>query len=476
MNKLSTLIIVVTALLGVQSVSAQNCDQFEIKLNKEVQQKNYDAAYPVLNEAIAACPNQKINFYNFGETILLDKIGKASEAEKTKYASELVNLIDKRITNFPDEKKAFWQGEKINYQLKYNLLDKMGAYKAYKKLFESSEDTQKLSANTVLTYYTSALELMNSQQLGFEEVLDVYFQTKKVAEDNIEMRSVEFGTLAEKLDSIQKINPKKDLSPAEKQIMDNAQASKDVFVEVNESMEAVLQEYTTCENIAPMFANKYEANKDSLEWLGGAYQALSSKDCYELPIMEKLEARYAEVWKKQNPQSEPTQMVSRGGGTAGSSYGTAVRQFKSGNYSGAIASFQQAMTEVSGTTRGDVAYYIALSYQKTGSNSNAVSWAHKAAGYKPGWGEPYQLIAGAFANAANSCGNNEFQKRAAYWVAADYANKACAVDSRACSWGRSAAKSYEANAPSTELAFQNGKNKGDAVSVSCLGGATTRVR
>ena len=480
MNKFSTLIIAVTGLLGGQYLNAQNCDSFEIQLNKEVQAKNYDAAYPILNQALSTCPNQKINLYNFGETILLDKISKASETEKQKYASELVSLLDKRVKNFPDEKKSFWEGEKITYQQKYGLLDRPAVYNAYKNLFTSSDDTQKVSANTVLTYYTTALELMNEQQLEFDEVMEVYFQTKKVAEDNIEMRSVEYGTLAEKLDSIKQVNPKNDLTPAEKQTMANAQAAKDVFVEVNESMEAVLQEYTTCENIAPMFVNKYEANKENMEWLIGAYQSLESKECFDQPIMEQIEKQYMAVWKKKNPQAEPTAVVSRGGGagsgTMGGSYSDGARKFKAGNYSGAIASFEKAMYEVSGTTRGDVAYYIALSYQKTGSNSNAVSWAHRAAGYKPGWGAPYQLIASAFAAVANSCGSNEFQKRAAYWVAADYANKACAVDSRSCSWGRSAAKSYEGNAPSAELAFQNGKNKGDSVSVSCLGGATTRVR
>lgn len=480
MNKLSTLIIAVTALLGSQWVNAQNCSAYEIQLNKEVQANNYDAAYPILNKALAECPSEKINFYNFGETILVGKIEKAAtDAEKTKLAGELAALIDKRVANFPGEKKAFWEGEKINYQLKYGVLDQMAAYQAYAKLFEATDDdtdAEKVSASTVLTYYTTALELMNAQQLGFEEVLEVYFQTKKVAEDNIELRSVEYGTLAEKLDSIKQLNPSKDLTPAEKQIMANAQASKDIFVEVNESMEHVLQEYTTCENLSPMFENQFEANKDNLDWLGGSYQALASKDCYDLPIMERLEARYAQVWQKENPSQTVASSGPSGGNQIASSYGDGVRKYKAGNFSGAIASFQQAINEVTGTTRGDVAYYIALSYQKTGSNANAVTWANRAAGYKPGWGAPYQLIAGAFAASANSCGANEFEKRVAYWVAADYANKACAVDSRSCSWGRSAARSYEGNAPTIEQAFAQGKSAGDAVSISCLGGATTRVR
>lgn len=478
MKKIIPLLFVASAFIAPNFGNAQNCDSYEISLNKLVQTKDYDAAYPKLKEALAACPSEKINFYNFGETILENKIANAAnDVEKKKYANELVTLIENRIKNFPDGKEAFWKGEKISYQLKYELIDKKTAYDAYKALFESSEDTQKVSASTVLTYYSTALELMNQNVLDFEEVLEVYFQTKKVAEDNIEMRSVEYGTLAEKLDSIQKTNPKKDLTPAEKQTMANAQSAKDVFVQLNESMEAVLEEYTTCDNIAPMFANKFEANKDSLEWLTGSYQALALKDCYDNPVMERIEEQYAVVWKRENPQAEPTQVASRGGGgTVGSSYGSGARKYKAGNYSGAIEDFKKAMDEVTGTTRGDVAYYVALSYQKTGSLTNAVSWAKRAASYKPGWGAPYQLIASAFGASANACGNSQFEKLSTYWVAADYANKAAAVDSRSASWAKSAVRSYEGTAPSQELIFQAGKKKGDRVSVSCLGGATTTVR
>lgn len=465
--------------LGYQSIQAQNCDTYEIKLNKQVQTKNYKEAYPILKEALQNCASEKVNYYNFGE-IILDELAKdaTNEADKKKYAQDLIDLLDKRIQYFAEDKKAFWEGERISYMLNYNLIDKQQAYDAFTKLFNSSEDTQKVSANTVLLYYTTALELLNEDKIDFNQALDVYFKTKKVAEDNIELRSIEYGKLAEKLDSIQKINPQNQLTAAEQQIMENAQSAKNVFVDVNQSMEAILKEYTTCDNIAPMFINNFEANKDSIEWLKESYASLASNDCYDLPIMQTIEDQYKIVWKKQNPQEDISVASSSNNtsSTIGSDYADGARKFKAGNYSGAITSFQKAIDQVSGTTKGDVAYYIALSYQKTGSLSNAVSWAKRAASYKPGFGAPYQLIAGIFGSNANSCGSSQFEKLSAYWVAADYANKACAVDSRSCSWARKAANSYEATAPNQEMAFQNGKKKGESVSINCFGGATTRVR
>lgn len=459
--------------------NAQNCDSYEIKLNQQVQRKTFTEAYSTLKEALAKCPDKKINFYNFGETVLQELIDESTdEAKKKVYAQDLVNLIQMRMKNFPDDKKTFWEGEIINYETENELITKKEAYEKYNVLFEGIEDrddVMKVSANTVLTYYATALELMQEQEIDFEKALAVYFKTKKAAESNIELRSLEFGKLAEKLDSLQQINPKLKLSEIEQQKMKNAQAAKDNFLDVNESMEAILAQYTTCDNLAPMYINNFEANKDSLEWLKTSYAQLASLDCYDQPVMTSLKEQYEYVWKKQNPQKELASAPSKGS-AIGSHYGAGARDFKKGKYSSAIASFKKALAETSGSKKGEIGYYIALSYQKTGSLSNAVSWAKKAASYKPGYGAPYQLIAGVFGSNANSCGSNTFQKLSAYWVAADFANKACAVDSRSCKWSRSAARSYNANGPSMEMAFQQGKKKGDRVSVSCFGGASTRVR
>lgn len=478
MKKLIPMMVAALGLVSTFQLQAQTCTQFEIKLNKEVKSKNYQGAYPLLNQALVQCPTEKINFYNFGEIILENLADEATDdATKTKYAQELVDLIDKRLANFPNEKKTFWEGEKINFQLNYGLLDKTETYNAYKSLFGKIKGGDKISTSAIRNYYVTAIELMNEQKLDFDKVLEVYLETKEVTEDNIELRSEEIGAIVEKQDSMTQLNPKFKLSKREAQTLENSQAAKTQFLEMQEQLEPILESYTTCDNLAPMFVNKFEANKDSLTWLKTSYQQLALKDCYDQPIMEQLENQYIAVWKKENPQAEPTDPPNgRKGGGGMSSFGSAARKYKKGDYNGAIAGFKKAINEVSGSRKGDAAYYIALSYKKLGSLSNAVSWSKKAASYKKGWGAPYQLISTIFGSNANSCGTGQFQKLSAYWVAADYAKKACAVDSRSCSWGRKAAKSYEATAPSKELIFQQGKAVGQSVSVSCFGGASTRIR
>ncbi|AFL97327.1 hypothetical protein Q785_06315 [Ornithobacterium rhinotracheale ORT-UMN 88] len=463
---------------GLQGVQAQNCDAYEIKLNQLVQKKGYTEAYPVLQEALEKCPGKKVNYYIFGETIL-DELAQnaASDAERQKYAQEIVNLLQKRIAAFPNDKPAYWRGEIINYELANNLKPKKEIYEEYKNLFNASENAEKLSTSTVLNYFTTALELLNEGELQFDEALKVYFKTKEVTEKNIELRSAEYGKLAEKLDSLQTVDPNKKLTKAEEQTMANAQAAKDSFLEIQDSMEGILSQYTTCDNIAPMYVKEFEAKKEDMDWIISSYQELASKECYDTPIMDALDKQYAYLWKLKNPQAtETASPQAKAGAGPGSAYAEGARAFSRKDYKTAISKFQDALNDASGSKKGDIAYYIAVSYSKTGNLGNAVNWAKKAASYKPGYGAPYELIASIFGSNANSCGSSTYQKLTAYWVAADFANKACAVDSRSCGRAKKMASSYNAHGPSLEMSFQQGKKKGDRVSVSCFGGASTVVR
>ncbi|MDO5509717.1 MAG: hypothetical protein Q4F57_03365 [Weeksellaceae bacterium] len=485
MKKLRSTLLIAGIVLGMGTMNAQNCDGLEITLNQHVQARTFSQGYPVLQQALQQCPDKKINYYNFGETILVSMIANTqNEAEKAKYARELSELIDKRLKNFPNEKKTFWQGEKINYELQYGLIDQKEALNRYDALFAVEDDdeedsAQKVSANTTLNYFVTALELLNEQKVDFDKALEVYFATRKLAEDNIDLRSEEYGVLAVKLDSLQQIDPNKKLSDRETQIMAIAQQSKDLFVTVHEQMEGILSEYTTCENVAPTFANQFEEKKNDFDWLTNSLESLAMLECFDSDLYAALDQQRTAVWRKNNPQAATTTSVaptsSRGTVTA-SSYARGVTQYNSNNFSAALSSFNEALNEVSGAQRGDVSYYIALTHQKMGNNTQAINAAKRAAGFKAGWGAPYQLIASIYGSNANSCGSTTFQKLTAYWIAADYANRACSVDSRSCGWARSAAASYEANGPTAEMVFQQGLSKGARVSVTCFGGESTRVR
>lgn len=84
----------------------------------------------------------------------------------------------------------------------------------------------------------------------------------------------------------------------------------------------------------------------------------------------------------------------------------------------------------------------------------------------PSDGSPYLAIASMYASSANSCGSDNFSKRAVFWLAALEAEKAGRVDSRLKSTANRNATSWRASAPTKSEIFQKG-NAGQPLKIGC---------
>ena len=78
--------------------------------------------------------------------------------------------------------------------------------------------------------------------------------------------------------------------------------------------------------------------------------------------------------------------------------------------------------------KAKIYYRIAQNYKSSGSFSQARSFYKKAIQAKPSYGRAYLNIADMYADSANNCGETAFDKRAVYWLAAEYVAKAGRVD------------------------------------------------
>ena len=119
-------------------------------------------------------------------------------------------------------------------------------------------------------------------------------------------------------------------------------------------------------------------------------------------------------------------------------------------------------------------YKIALEFKAKGRKSKARSYAQKALSYQPSLGRAYLLIANLYATSANACGNNQFEKRAVYWLAANTARKAAKVDASIKKVAIKTAKSYEGRAPSKTDVFTEG-NAGTTIKFSCWINSSVKV-
>jgi hypothetical protein len=78
------------------------------------------------------------------------------------------------------------------------------------------------------------------------------------------------------------------------------------------------------------------------------------------------------------------------------------------------------------------------------------------------------------AKSANNCGETTFDKRAVYWLAADYSSRAGRVDPSLSSIANQTVAAYKGRAPQKADIFQAGK-EGQSVRIGCWIGETVRV-
>ena len=128
--------------------------------------------------------------------------------------------------------------------------------------------------------------------------------------------------------------------------------------------------------------------------------------------------------------------------------------------------FQKAADEVK----------IASILFEQGRYATARLYAKRAAEMRPGWGKPYLLIAAMYAKSANTCGTDEFSKRAVYWAAADMAREAAHIDPSVVAKAQKALRIYLTDAPDKSMAFHKGYKPMDRYKIDCWINTTTTVR
>ncbi|MFZ0489119.1 MAG: tetratricopeptide repeat protein, partial [Salegentibacter sp.] len=147
-----------------------------------------------------------------------------------------------------------------------------------------------------------------------------------------------------------------------------------------------------------------------------------------------------------------------------------------GDYSKALQYYNQAAElEENPSDKAKIYYRIASNYKDKGSYSQARSFYRKALNAKPSLGNAYLQIANMYAKSANNCGTTTFNKRAVYWLAAEYAAKAGRVDPGLSSNANQAAAAYKGRAPQKGDVFQEGRKAGEVIQIGCWIGESVRI-
>ncbi len=414
--------------------------------------KNYEAAAAPLAKVRKECPTYSVATYQFTGKLLKAKLKKASGDQKKVVANELITLYKERMQYFPAKTKkgsVYSDIAQLMYDNKIGTKEEQFASfdKAYKE-----DGANFKGAKKWYTYFSLLVDLHKGGKKELQEVFDMYdLVTEKIE-----------GEESDKAKVISELTAKEEagttLTKKEAKKLKNAEINLKAYSKVKGGVNGKLGVLADCDNLIPLYNGQFGAKKGDIEWVKRATRRMYAKECTDDPLFFKL----VESQHKLEPSAKSALYLGR-------------LAEKDGKASVALDYYNQsAELETNKSDKAKVYYTIASNYKKKGSYGKARSYYKKALQQKPSLGVAYLQIANMIASSANNCGDSVFNKRAVYWLAANYANKAGRVDPSVSSNASKAAANFRAKAPSKADVFKEGA-QGKLIKIGCWIGESVKV-
>ena len=438
MKKLTIILLAMLSIFAGRDLRAQGkfgadsaeCIKYLSYYQEYYKQKNYDAALPNWRKAYSLCPPTASQNMLIHGTSLITRVIARNGANKqyvSALADTLLALQDARVNYYPKYKATALNNKGI-YLVKY----KDGDYETlYNELGKIVSDLGEHTQASILVYdLQSAIELYRQDKIAADDVITTY---------NSVIACVSPSGNESEEDLAQKAKVKADL--------------EGIFAD---------SKVASCENIINIFTPRFEADPDNIELVSTIVKLMSNaEDC----LSNDLYLKAVTSMHKNEP-----------------SYSSAYFLYKlhssRGNVQDAIKYLEEAISREGSDADSDAQYYYELANYSLKNNMKAKAYdaARKAAELGYGYeGKAYYLIGTIWGS--TSCGGDEISRRAPYWVAVDYLQKAKAADASLTEDANRLIGSYSAYYPQTAEAFMYNITNGQSYTVSCGGmTATTTVR
>ena len=445
-----TLLLIATASFFIQAQNTEACTETLSLMATSVKAKDV-SGYDYLTTLRKDCPSFHKSIYSQGEFAIKLKIEKAANpADKEKYVRDLLKFYDEHDQYFPNN----GAGNKMKKGLAL-FENKVGTSDEVFQLLDVAFKTDYANFKYAKAIYVYFEILVNNHKankgIELQQVFDKYDDLTKKLDEEEEELSNEKDVLLNKEEAGQALTDKEN---ARKARLEN---NLDIFESVRNDMDNVILELSTCAKLIPFYQKGFEQNKTNEEWLKRATNRLEAKECDSDPLFSKM----SEALYKLNPSAEAAEKLG-------------VVEYQRKNMTKAMEYFNQAANlHTDNTKKANIYYKIASLYSKS-NKVQSRNYARKALQVKPSYGKAYLLIASLYGSSINECGNDQFEKRAMYWLAAQYCNKAAAVDSTIKAKANNDAAKYRAAAPSKTEIFQSGK-AGQRIAFNCWVGESIVV-
>ncbi|MBT8259116.1 MAG: hypothetical protein KJO49_11630 [Bacteroidia bacterium] len=417
--------------------------------------KNYDAAYTPWMELRQRNPKFNRAIYKYGEDILEDKIKKSSGSDKVAYVNDLIKLWDERGTYFTSKTP---KGEYLakSCQLKYDNKKELNLSDA--ELYECFDNTYKMDKSTftnpksLYTYFSLMVDLYDSGQKPAQALFDKYDDVVEKVEEEVKNYSESLNQLVAKEDAGTTLTKK------ENNYKKFYESYLKAYDKISGSIDTKLGDRANCATLIPLYTKDFEEYKSNAVWLQRAAGRMSAKDCTDDPLFFKLVNAYHNL----SP-------------SANSAYYLGILKDKEGKTNEAISFYEQALSLETDTFKKSKLYErIADKLKAKGSYGKARNYYSQALKLNSSNGRPHLKIAQMYAKSAPNCGDDNFSKRAVFWLAAQEASKAGRVDPNLRKSASQTATSYNAKAPQRSEIFSS-MRAGESIKVGCWINRTVKV-
>ncbi|MFT6095323.1 MAG: tetratricopeptide (TPR) repeat protein [Nonlabens sp.] len=452
MNLKNTLLIAVT-FLSFAFAKAQEPTECKIMMSlfaEDAKAKDYESAYKQLGPLIEKCPNESAAIYQYGEKIyeyrLKKKIGNVDEN-----VDGLIRMLKTEAEKFPDfvnvTKKV---NEMVSVMYKYNLGAQQEQFDILHRNFKK-DPANFTDPKIMITYFKLAEKQFVGGQLDLQTLFDIYDKLTSHIESLQDERSKVVADLLSKQETTK-------LTEKEEKTIGYQEANLRNYGIVMGSVNGTLGELADCDKLIPLYNAEFDANQTSKEWLSNVLVRLQKKDCTEAPLyIKSVKALHA---------INPSARTAYGLGNIAT---TTKEKFQYWD--------QAIELDIDADEKATIYYKKGNIYKSQSQFASARRAYLKSTALKPSFGQPYLKIADMTANSTGSCGANPFEKRAIYWVAARYAEKAGRVDPSLRSTANKYVASYNGAAPDKRFVFTNthGYKSGDIITFNCWVGESVRI-
>jgi tetratricopeptide (TPR) repeat protein len=437
MKKLSLVIAAVAVLLGTNAFAqgkygadSAECIKYLSYYKEYFKQKNYDESLPSWRKAYKICPpTASQNLLIDGTTLLRRLVTKNAKNPEYKAAllDSLLTIHDVRAQYYPKYAVTSLNNKAVDVS-NYLKDDSRRAYDIYTSVIEANGKNTK--PTVYIFAFNSALELYNAGKMDAASLISLY---------------------QDYMDLIDGTNPAKE-------------SDKEQLASVKADLESLFisSKVASCEDLIALFTPRYEANPTDNALVSNIVKIMSiTEDCTDNDLYLKA----VTSMHKNNPTYTSAYFLYR----VNSSHGLKDE---------AVKYLEEAISypDCSEAQKGEYNYELATYCFKNGMSAKAFAAAQLAATQNSEYtGKAYFLIANIWGSTV--CGGDDVARRAPYWVAVDYLQKAKNADPSLAEEANKLIGSYASYYPQTAEAFMYDVTDGQSYTVSCGGmRATTVVR